>query len=158
MSNFKTIIFLVLILAISSKNFKKQEGSQPAFSQEHERIFEIGFKNFVLNAGLDIESFIRGAQDTCKEAQIPCPEREVFEQVFHHIDLNGNGFITGEEFKQVLEKILEEGQRNPQTNFAQLSKRSRWVQKSQLSKRSRWVQKSQSQRKWVQKSQSQRKW
>ncbi len=119
MSNFKTIIFLVLILAISSKNFKKQEGSQPAFSQEEKRFIDIGFKNFVLNAGLDLESFIKGAQDTCKEALIPCPEREVFEQVFHHVDVNDNGYITGEEFKQVLEKILEEGQRNPQTNFAQ---------------------------------------
>lgn len=118
MSNFKTFIFLVLIVAISSKNFKKD--SQPANPPKlRPDIMEIGFKKFIDNAGLDLEAFIKCAEDTCREAHIPCPERENLKAIFNIFDEDHNGSISGEEFKQVVEMIKEEVQRDPETNFVQ---------------------------------------
>ena len=135
MSNFKTIIFLFLILAISSKVSKKQEGSQPAPHEPRPDIMEVGFKHFILNAGLDLDSFIRGARDFCRDVQIPEPSREEFEAIFHHTDVDGDGHISGEEFKHLIESVKDQVEREPQNNFAQ--KGIRWVQKNQR----RWIQK-----------------
>ena len=138
MSNFKTIIFLVLILAISSKNFKKQEGAQPAPHEPRPDIMEVGFKHFILNARLDLDSFIRGARDFCRDVQIPEPSREGFEAIFQNTDVDGDGHISGEEFKHIIEYVKDQVERAPQSNFAQRTQRIirnyTWIQNNQSKK------------------------
>ncbi len=148
MSNYKTIIFLVLILAISSKNFKKQESPQAA-TEPRPDIMEVGFKHFIVNANLDLESFVKGARDFCRDVNISEPSREELEALFRQTDVNGDGRMSGEEFKHLIEIVKEEVERKPESSFAQASlsnkKWRRWIQKSESNKKwRRWIQKSES--------------
>lgn len=141
-SNFKTILFLVLILAISSKAFKKQmNGSQPAPAEEQHRpdIMEVALKEFLSNAKLDIEDFIRGATGFCRDLQIPEPSRQELEDIFHQVDADHDGKMSGEEFRDLIEYVKNENERNGQASFVQKVPFRSWIQKRLAT----WVQKNQ---------------
>lgn len=134
-TNFKTILFFVLILAISSKAVKKQMGDEMPSQMEnnmpsnhtqddsHFNLEDAALKHFMLNSKLELEDFISAAQNLCREARTRVPGRDELKQVFEMFNFDGDNKMTLTDFTSLIDHVKSDIERDTKRNTNLLQKK-----------------------------------